>query len=83
MNPISPKVSVGAGAAAGSTPLSIVIVWALSLFHVTVPPEVAVSISALLAAGSSLLAGYYAPHVGDVPPPVPPITTTATGAPTP
>lgn len=64
MNPISPKVSAGAGAAGGSTPLSILIIWGLGLSGLVVPPEVAASIGALIAGLSSLLAGYLVPHVG-------------------
>ena len=61
-NTVSPKVSAAAGAAGGSTPLSIVICWLIGLTGLTVPPEVAVSIGALVASGSALLAGYLIPH---------------------
>lgn len=66
MNPVSPKVSAAAGAAGGSTPLSIVICWLIGLAGLTVPPEVAVSIGALIASAAALVAGYLVPHA---PPP--------------
>lgn len=71
MNPntVSPKVSAAAGAAGGSTPLSIVICWAIGLLGLTVPPEVAVSIGALVASGSALLAGYFVPGHIQIPAP--------------
>ena len=58
MSPISPKVSVGAASGAGSTPLSIVLVWLIGLTGVVVPETVAISIGALVAAGFTLLTGY-------------------------
>lgn len=64
---ISPKVSAGAGAAGGSTPLSIIVIWALGQAHITIPPEVAAAIAALVAALASGIAGYLVPHVA--PPP--------------
>lgn len=70
MNPVSPKVSAAAGAAGGSTPLSIVIIWLLGMAHIMVPPEVAVSIGTLVASGAALAAGYWVPH-GPQPPAAP------------
>jgi hypothetical protein len=69
MNGISPKVAAGAGAAGSSTPLSIIIIWILGLLNVTVPPEVAASIGALIAALGSLFAGYMVPHQQPAGPP--------------
>lgn len=65
---ISPKVSAAAGAAGGSTPLSIVIIWLIGLLHVTIPPEVAAAIASLVAALASLIAGYVVPHSPQQPP---------------
>ena len=65
--PVSSKVVAGAGAAGGSTPLSIIIVWALGLAHVTVPPEIAAAIAALIASLASGTAGYMVRH-NDAPP---------------
>jgi hypothetical protein len=59
---MSPKVAAGAGAAGASSPLSIIVIWLIGLTHVTLPPEVAVAIGSLVAAGASLLAGYLVPH---------------------
>ncbi len=58
MNPISPKVSVGAASGAGSTPLSIVLVWLIGLTGIAVPETVAISIGALIAAGATFLTGF-------------------------
>lgn len=58
MTPLSPKVSVGAASGAGSTPLSIVIVWLIGLTGIVVPETVAISIGALIAAGATLVTGY-------------------------
>ena len=55
MNPVSSKVVAGAGAAGGSTPLSIVLIWALGLVHVTVPPEIAAAIKAAAQAATIAL----------------------------
>jgi len=59
---MSPKVSNGFGAAGGSTPVTIIIVWLIGLMHVTIPPEVAAAIASLVAALCGLLAGYMTPH---------------------
>ena len=77
MNPVSSKVVAGAGAAGGSTPLSIVLIWALGLVHVTVPPEIAAAIAALVASLASLAAGYAVPHNTAPLDPAPPVTFTA------
>lgn len=66
---VSPKVSAGVGAAGASTPLSIIVVWVFSLFHINVPAEVAVAMGSLVAAVASGIGGYIVPHVE---PPVPP-----------
>jgi hypothetical protein len=74
MNPVSPKVTAGLGGAGATTPLSIVIIWALGLTGLTVPPEVAGAIAALIATLGSGLAGYtvHDPSRAAVPDPEPP-----------
>lgn len=60
--PVSSRVVAGAGAAGGSTPLSIIVIWVLGLAHVAVPPEIAAAIAALVASLASGMAGYMMPH---------------------
>ena len=62
MNPISPKVAAAGGAAGVSTPLSMIVIWALGLLHVTVPPEIGGAIASLIAALAAVVAGYLVPH---------------------
>ena len=59
MNPVSPKVSVGAGAAGSSAPIAIIVVWLVGLTGIVVPEAVAASIGSLVAAGAGFLAGYF------------------------
>jgi hypothetical protein len=71
MNPnsISPKVAVGGVAAGGSTPLSIIIIWVLGQIGLTVPPEIAASIAAVIAMVFSFVAGYITPAAAVAPSP--------------
>ncbi len=69
MNTVSPKVVAGFGGAGGTTPFSIVIIWLIGLTGVTLPPEVAGALAAMIAALGSLLAGYVVPHQGAAPSP--------------
>ena len=50
---MTPNRKVGAAGLAGA--LSVILVWMLSLFGVTVPPEVAAAFTALLAFGAGYL----------------------------
>lgn len=74
MQTVSPKVSAAGGAAGGSMPLPIIIIWLLGLAHIDVPQDVAVAITALIATGAALITGYIVPHVPPPPPPPPPTT---------
>ena len=58
MNPVSPKVTAGLGGAGATTPLSIVIIWAIGLTGLAVPPEVAGAIASLIATVGGGLAAY-------------------------
>jgi len=62
MNSISPKVSNGFGAAGGSTPVTVIVIWLIGLTGVVIPPEVAAAIASLVAALAGLAVGYWTPH---------------------
>ena len=88
MNPVSPKVTAGAGGAGLGSALLIVLLWA---FHLQPPPEVVAAMTALIGGASGFAMAYATPHVSaamqaaengqpsSTPAPVPP--GSATGAP--
>jgi hypothetical protein len=55
---MKPKVQAAGAGAGVAGALTVILVWALSLAGVDVPPEVASALTTLLAAGGALLAGY-------------------------
>lgn len=72
MNTVSPKVSAASGAAGGSMPLTIIIIWLLGLANIAVPQDVAVAITGVVSMAAAGLAGYLVPHAPAPPPPPPP-----------
>lgn len=69
--PMTPKVAVGGSAAGASGAASVILIWILGHW-VTVPPEIATAIAALIAAAASLIAGYAHTEPGATqPPPAP------------
>ncbi|WP_290646812.1 hypothetical protein, partial [Aquabacterium sp.] len=62
MNPISPRVSNGLGAAGGSAPIAIILIWAIGLilghWQIQVPPEIAGAMGSLFSAAAGFLGGY-------------------------
>jgi len=76
MNPVSPKVTAATGAAGGSMPLAIIIVWLLGQVGVQVPPEIGAAIASLVSAAAAFVAGYFTAHptaavIAVQPPPAP------------
>ena len=67
MNPVSPKVAAASGAAGVSTPLSMIVIWAMGLLGVQVPPEIGGAIASLIAAVAAAIGGYLAPHANPNP----------------
>lgn len=57
MNGISPKVANGAAAAGGSSPVAIIIIWALGHW-VTMPPEIAAALASIISTASGFVGGY-------------------------
>lgn len=58
MNNVSPKVTAASGAAGGSMPLAIIIVWLLEKVGVEVSAEIGMAIASLVSAAAAFLAGY-------------------------
>lgn len=79
MNPVSPKVTAASGAAGGSMPLAIIIVWALQSIGVEVSAEIGMAIASLMASAAAFLAGWLVrqPPTVAVIQPSPPGTTAA------
>lgn len=62
-DPVSPKVTAASGAAGGSMPLAIIIVWLLGQAGIQVPPEIGAAIASLVSAIAAFAAGYFTRHV--------------------
>lgn len=77
MNPISPKVTAASGAAGGSMPLAIIIVWLLEQLGIEVSAEIGMAIASLMASAAAFLAGWLVkqPPTVTVIQPSPPGTT--------
>ena len=72
--PVSPKVVASTGGVGASTPFSVVLIWVLTHYFGTLPPEVIVSIATLIGMGAAWVGGYVMPHVP--PPPAGPTSFT-------
>ena len=57
MNGISPRVANGAAAAGSSSPIAIIIIWALGHW-VTMPPEIAAALASVISTVSGFVGGY-------------------------
>jgi hypothetical protein len=61
MNGISPKVSNAVGAGGATSPLAVIIIWALGHW-MTIPPEIAGAMSSIIAVIAGGFAGWLTPH---------------------
>lgn len=60
---ISPKATAGSAGATAGGQIMVVVVWLLSLFHVTMPADVAVALGGLLSGLMAFAGAYAVPHV--------------------
>lgn len=58
MDSVSPKVTAASGAAGGSMPLAIIIVWVLQKIGVDVSAEIGMAIASLMASAAAFVAGW-------------------------
>lgn len=58
VQPVSSKVAVGSTAALSTTPISVVVIWALDQLGLHVPPEVATALGAVIAGAAAFIGGW-------------------------